>query len=287
MTDVRRGLARKIVIGTLTIVGAVLLVRWFDRKPGPLVPAAGTVARTAPAATTPAPPPPPPPPAFRVPAATAAKPARRLKPQPRAGVSPDPLPPQGRVPPAPSAIQALLPACCSEPRNGRQIDAIVLHSTEQPDAPHTGDLAKLTRYFAAAQKSSHVADNADGASVRLVADDRIAYHATYWNVSTVGIEQVGFSAFSRLAWMKRPAQLETTARWIAHWAGLYRIPIRRCVVAGLRYNPKSNRVIAGQIVQRGVCTHAQVDPHNRDDPGAGYPFDAVLARARAIVAATR
>jgi len=284
MTDVQRGLARKIAIGALTIVGAVLLVGWFDRKPGAVVPPGPTVAQTVPAPTAPASATPP---AFRVPATTPTKPTRRHKPQPRAGVSPDPLPPEGPVPPAPSAIQALLPACCSEPRNGRQIDAIVLHSTEQPDAPHTGDLAKLTRYFASTQKSSHVADNADGASVRLVADDRIAYHATYWNVSTVGIEQVGFSTFSTRTWMKRPAQLETTARWIAHWAGLYRIPIRRCVVAGLRYNPKINRVIAGQIVQRGVCTHAQVDPRNRDDPGARYPFDAVLARARAIVAATR
>lgn len=285
MTDVQRRLARKIAIGALAVVGAVLLVTWFDRKPGSdrtrgaVPPAAATTPSTPAAPRTP--------PAFRVPAAPPPKPRRPHKPQPRAQVSPDPLPSQGPVPPAPVAIHALLPGtCCSEPRNGRQVDAIVLHSTEQPDEPGTSDLAKLTRYFAATQKSSHVADNADGTSVRLVADDRIAYHATYWNISTVGIEQVGFSAFSARAWLKRPAQLETTARWVAHWAGLYRIPIRRCVVTGLRYS-RRKRVIAGQIARRGVCTHAQVDPRNRDDPGAGYPLDAVLARARAIVAATR
>jgi N-acetyl-anhydromuramyl-L-alanine amidase AmpD len=53
------------------------------------------------------------------------------------------------------------------------------------------------------------------------------------------------------------------------------------VVAGLRYN-RNDRVVAGTIVKRGVCSHAELDPRNRDDPGPRYPWDYVLAKAREI-----
>ena len=211
-------------------------------------------------------------------------PRRPRKPPPKVGVSPDPLPPQGPVPPAPDAGDQHLPdRCCSEPRRGRRIDAIVLHTTETPDRPGFADLARLARYFVRARKSAHVANDGQGYSSRMVDDDRSAYHATYWNISTLGIEQVGHAAFGDEAWLARPVQLESTARWIAHWAARYRIPIRRCEVTGLRYN-RRRRVVAGVIVKRGICSHGQVDPRNRTDPGRDYPWDAVLERARAIVA---
>ncbi len=209
---------------------------------------------------------------------------RPRKPLPRAGVSPDPLPAATAVPPAPDAgDQRLPPDCCSEPRRGRRIDAIVLHTTESADAPGFGDLARLARYFVRVRKSSHVANDGQGYSSRMVDDDRSAYHSSYWNIATLGLEQVGYSAFGDEAWLARPVQLESTARWIAHWAARHRIPIRRCEVAGLRYN-RNRRVVAGVLTRRGVCSHAQLDPRNRDDPGTGYPWEAVLRRARTIVA---
>lgn len=234
----------------------------------------------------------PPPPPESVPTVTPApppprgsRPRRRTRPLPRAGVSPDPLPPQGAVPPAPAAGRQLLPpACCSEPRRGRQIDAIVLHTTEMADRPGFGDLARLARFFVGAHRSSHVANDGDGYSSRMVADGRIAYHASYWNISTLGLEQVGFAAFDLDDWRRRAVQLESTARWIAHWARAHRIPLRRCEVTGLRYN-RNRRVVAGQIVRRGVCSHAELDPRNRHDPGAAYPWEAVMHRAREIAAA--
>jgi N-acetyl-anhydromuramyl-L-alanine amidase AmpD len=289
--------SRRLRIAGVVIVAlalAVPLARWFDRKPGPVP----TVA-TAPATTTSAGPPPittPLPPS--VPGATTTTPApgitltnptrppRRQKPQPRAKTSPDPLPAQGSIPNAPSAFDVFLPGdCCSEPRGGRQIDAIVIHTTEQSNQKGNRDLALLANYFAKAGKSSHVANDQDGTSIRLVPDDRVAYHSTFWNVSSVGIEQMGFSATSRADWLRdHRAQLESTAHWIAYWAARYRIPIRHCEVAGLKYN-KNKRVVAGVLVKRGVCSHAQLDPVNRDDPGRGYPWDFVLGRARAIAAA--
>lgn len=206
---------------------------------------------------------------------------------PRAGISRDPLPPQGPVPKPPAARLRLLPlSCCSELRGRTQVDAIVIHTTERPDEPAYEDLDSLWRLFIRVHRSSHVANDAEGHSTRMVDDGRFAFHATYWNVSTLGLEQMGSASFTREEWLARPSQIDNTARWIAHWAGLYRIPIRRCQVTVLRYN-RNRRVIAGEIVRRGVCSHRQLDPLNRGDPGEGYPWERVLSRARAIVAATR
>jgi hypothetical protein len=212
---------------------------------------------------------------------------RTPRPFPRVAPSADPLPPEQPVPaPPPLALLTTLGDCCSESRQGRRIDAIVIHTTESADEPGDADLRRLYRFFLRRRLATHVADDATGTSIRLVPDALLAYHATYWNVSTVGIEQVGDDGFSRATWFARRPQLDTTARWVAYWARRYRIPIRRCVVDGIRYNRrKKGRVIAGRIVKRGVCSHAQLDPRNRKDPGRGYPWDYVLAKAREIARA--
>ncbi len=207
---------------------------------------------------------------------------RPPRPLPRARPSADPPGPARPVPAPPApAFEVLLGDCCSEPRGGLPVDAIVLHATELPDEPGTRDLRRLARFFARSALATHVANDAAGNSSRMVGDDRLAYHATYWNPTTVGIEQMGYSSRTQAQWRERRTQLESTARWVAYWARTYRIPIRRCEVAGLRYN-KRKRVVAGDIVKRGVCSHSQLDPRNRDDPGPSYPWVHVLARARAV-----
>lgn len=199
---------------------------------------------------------------------------------PRVKPSSDPPAPELPVPPMPEAVVTdFLGECCSEARAGAPIDAIVLHTTEFRDRRGAADLLRLARFFRGADVGAHVGNDARGNSIRLVPDAWMVYHATYWNVGTLGIEQTGFASFSRRDWLERPAQFESTARWIAHWARQYRIPIRRCRLAGIRYN-RNKRVVAGRIVRRGVCSHAQVDPRNRDDPGRGYPWDYVLGLAR-------
>jgi len=180
-------------------------------------------------------------------------------------------------------LAASLGDCCSEPRGGLPVDAIVLHATELPNEPGIRDLRRLASFFARSALATQVANDAAGNSSRMVADDRLVYHATYWNPTTVGIEQMGYSSYTREQWTDRRPQLDSTARWVAYWARSYRIPIRRCVVSGIRYS-KRKRVVAGEIVKRGVCSHAQLDPRNRDDPGPGYPWGYVLAKAREIAA---
>jgi hypothetical protein len=206
-----------------------------------------------------------------------------VKTLPRMRPSLDPLAPEGPVPREPAtSVLAPLGKCCSEPRGPAPVDAIVVHVTESPDRPGTADLTKLARFLAAKGLAAHVADDAEGNSSRMVADDRLAYHVTYWNLGTVGIEQVAYADITRKQWLsERRPQLDATAGWIAYWARTFRIPIQRCQVTGLRYN-KRKRVVAGTLVRRGVCSHAELDPRNRDDPGAGYPWQYVLAKAREI-----
>ncbi|MGI8593052.1 MAG: N-acetylmuramoyl-L-alanine amidase [Solirubrobacteraceae bacterium] len=224
-------------------------------------------------------------PLAELPAESERRSRRPARPLPRARPSADRPAPPGPVPAPPAlAFQASLGDCCSEPRGGLPVDAIVLHATELPNEPGIRDLRRLARFFAKSSLATQAANDAAGNSSRMVADDRLAYHATYWNTTTVGIEQMGYSSFTSLQWTARRAQLESTARWVAYWARSYRIPIRRCQVAGIRYNTRK-RVVAGEIVKRGVCSHAQLDPRNRDDPGPGYPWRFVLARARAVAGA--
>ena len=212
---------------------------------------------------------------------------RGPRPFPRVRPSSDPLPPRGPVPAPPElALLTTLGECCSDSRRGARIDAIVIHTTDSADEPGDADLRRLFRFFLRTGLATHVANDAEGNSIRLVPDALLAYHATYWNVSTVGIEQVGDDIFTRARWFTRRPQLDTTARWIAYWARRYRVPIRRCVVSGIGYNRRrKGRVIAGRIDRRGVCSHAQLDPRNRKDPGRGYPWDYVLAKAREIARA--
>ena len=262
----RTGLALAVVIVALAGCGGGDESYWSDTTPG-----------AAPATTAPAP-------GSRLqgdagplPPVDEKAPVKTL---PRVPPSTEPLAAPKPVPGEPAtSVLAPLGDCCSEPRGAYPIDAIVIHVTESPDRPGTADLSKLARFLAGRGLAAHAADDAEGNSARMVADDRLAYHATYWNRGTVAIEQVAYATLTRGQWLKeRRPQLDTTAAWIAHWARLYRIPIRRCQVAGLRYN-RRKRVIAGTIVKRGVCSHAELDPRNRDDPGPGYPWDYVLSKA--------
>lgn len=236
-------------------------------------PAPVATTPVAPALTTPA-----------VPAPGSPVPSARY---PRAQPSNDALAPRGPAPPEPaSSLAANLSRCCSEPRGRSPIDAIVIHVTETDDRPGTGDLGRLARLLRRKGLATQAADDAEGNSVRLVPDFRLAYHATYWNATTVGVEQVAYATLNRADWLlRRRRQLDATAAWVAHWARLYRIPIQRCAVSGLRYN-KRKRVVAGTMVRRGVCGHAQLDPRNRDDPGSRYPWDYVLSKAQEIASKT-
>jgi N-acetyl-anhydromuramyl-L-alanine amidase AmpD len=140
-------------------------------------------------------------------------------------------------------------------RNGVKPRVIVLHSTE---GNYEGSIAWLCNR--ASQASAHVVVASDGRATRLVEDNRKAWHVAADNAYTLGIEQEGYAG--QQAWPE--VQIEATARWIAYWARKYDIPITSSVSCG-------------------VCRHSDLGAAGggHHDPGRAYPFDRVLALARA------
>ena len=152
---------------------------------------------------------------------------------------------------------------------------IILHTTEGWDYswPRDRGLRAALSYFHANFRgvSVHVVTDRYGQSGRSVPDALKAYHARDDNTYSLGIEQIGYAAYTRAQWLARKPQLDAAAAWIAYWKAKYQIPIRRCVTTS-----------DGRVTVTGVCSHGQVEPRYRTDPGAGYPWDYVLTRARLL-----
>jgi hypothetical protein len=170
-------------------------------------------------------------------------------------------------------------------RDGARPSLIVLHTTTDSDGsrprftdrPGLRDLKRLGAWFDNPRSavSSHVANDAQGHDARYVKDARKAWTEVAFNSVSLSIEQIGTDAYSRGKWLtQRAAQLENTARWIAHWHRRFDIPIARAEVSG------------STVVRPGVATHAQLGSAGggHDDPGPGYPLGHVLKRARALAA---
>jgi N-acetyl-anhydromuramyl-L-alanine amidase AmpD len=158
-------------------------------------------------------------------------------------------------------------------RNGAKIKLIVLHDTESKDYPGSADLKGVGYWFnnPKAQASAHVCVDGEGRSAKYVGDGAKAWHCAAYNSESLGIEQIGYSTFTRAVWNRNDrAQLLKVAKYIAYWSKKYDIPIQH----GLG--------IKGEVVRPGVVTHADLGQAGggHSDPGPGYPFDAVLYAAR-------
>jgi N-acetyl-anhydromuramyl-L-alanine amidase AmpD len=155
--------------------------------------------------------------------------------------------------------------------NGAKIELIVIHDTESHNRPGTVDLAAIGNWFdnPASEASCHVCVDGDGSSAIYVDSIHKAWHVAHYNSAAVGIEQIGYSTEGARGWSAREPELLETARWIAHWSHMYRIPIR------------PGDAQWGGVQRSGVVTHRQLGVlgGNHDDPGPAYPFDYVLNAA--------
>ncbi len=148
-------------------------------------------------------------------------------------------------------------------RNGLKPRLIVLHTTEGHNRPGLGDLRGLVSYFdnPRNQVSSHVANDAEGNDARIVPDERKAFTQAAFNSIALSIEQIGFASQTQFP----QAQLENTARWIAHWSSKWGIPIRHSTTSG-------------------VCQHRDLGSAGGGhvDCGPNYPLGRVLSMARSM-----
>lgn len=157
-------------------------------------------------------------------------------------------------------------------RNGARVQLIVLHDTEGANIKGVSDLKGLGDWFdkPAAQASAHVGVDAEGHSARFVDDASKAWHVAFYNSVSLGVEQVGFA--TQRSWPN--AQVEEVARWIARWADLHNIPIRKGKVSS-----------DGRVLRSGVVLHSQLGSlgGGHHDPGKHYPFKQVLRLARGFL----
>jgi N-acetyl-anhydromuramyl-L-alanine amidase AmpD len=138
-------------------------------------------------------------------------------------------------------------------RNGRNVSAVAVHSTESQDRPGTtADLVAIRNWFdnPASQASSHIGIDGAGNTELWVHSDKKAWTILDLNSVTCNIEFIARAAQSTSEWEE--AQIKQGARWAAYWCVRYGLP-----------------------AQRGIITHKQLTDAgfgSHTDPGAGFPM---------------
>lgn len=137
------------------------------------------------------------------------------------------------------------------------IDSIVIHTTE-------GSYSGAISWFQNpnAQVSAHYVISPEGAITQMVKDEDIAWHATYYNSRSIGIECAGYSAQASTWTPQLLASLKQLVAWLCK---KYNIPVVH--PSGNAYDYPNNTFDAP-----GLVAHAQVQPWNRTDPGPYFPW---------------
>lgn len=99
-----------------------------------------------------------------------------------------------------------------------------------------------------------------------------AWHAAPANRVSVGYEQSGYARYTRSQWLVPDGlrQMDLLAQEIVR-DGIPQSGLRWLTTAQVQaiYNGRDTTTY-------GLCTHAQISPSTRTDPGAGYPKDVLL-----------
>ena len=150
-------------------------------------------------------------------------------------------------------------------RGGVKPRLIVLHITVSHNRPGLGDLDAILNFFSGnVGASSHIVNDREGHDARCVRDADKAWTQAAFNPQSLSIEQIEFEVKSRERWLKESrAQLDNTARWVAHWSKRYDIPLRESTV-------------------HGVCQHRDLGAAGGGhvDCSPDFPMDYVLNKAR-------
>lgn len=153
---------------------------------------------------------------------------------------------------------------------GSVIDSVVLHTTEV-SLEGTLDIFRSR----ASVVSSHFVIASNGDIYEMVDTTRRAWHATYYNDRSIGIEMVGF-ANQPSTWNEE--NLDALTDLLAWLVTAYpTIPLEH--PSGDAYDFGNN------YDQPGLVAHSQVQPWNKSDPGIYFPWNDVIEDTRAKIAA--
>ncbi len=157
----------------------------------------------------------------------------------------------------------------SSSRNGAKVIWLGVHTTEGMMR------ATALRDWTGWAGSSHAASDETGALLTpadgFVPYDRAAWTLRNGNPISENIAQCGWARWTRAEWLARPKLLDATARWLADRSKARGIPLVRLSAADIRAR------------KPGVIGHGDYSTATGDgthwDPGPGYPWDVVLAKA--------
>ena len=153
---------------------------------------------------------------------------------------------------------------------GVDVDSVIVHTTE-------GSLAGTLSWLqnSASGVSAHFVIAPDGELYQMVNSGNRAWHATYYNSRSIGVEMVGYAGQAS-TW--NDANLATLAQVLAWSAVQFDIPVQR--PAGDAYDYANDRFDAA-----GIIGHSQIQPWNKSDPGPFFPWQQVLNDTNAVIAA--
>lgn len=157
------------------------------------------------------------------------------------------------------------------PTNGRQIDLIVIHDMEAPEAQNTAE--NVASWFGgsnAPRASAHWCHDEDS-SVQCVHDKDVAWAAPGANHNGLHHEQSGYAAQVRDEWLDRSsdATMRNMAAKVAEECVAYNIPVVFVDAAAIRRG------------ERGITTHLEITRSgigsgNHWDPGYEFPMDVFI-----------
>lgn len=167
--------------------------------------------------------------------------------------------------------------------SGIPTQLLVLHSAECP--LQAGYAIALTEWF-----SATVNPGLPQASwqrfvdpihrVRAVPDELGAWHASEANPLSIGWEQAGYARYSREEWLTSDGlqQIDLLALDMAE------VAVRDGIPMVWLTNAQVDAITSGRDRKtKGFCTHRQIDPDTRTDPGNNYPFDVLTPKIRAYM----
>lgn len=152
----------------------------------------------------------------------------------------------------------------------------VLHTTENSDNTPPDNVAKWQQdpYN---ESSYNVLFGTNGRTVRSNDDDYSPWSSGMPG-NRLGLHgsAIGYASRSREQWLKYPNQLESIAQWLATNHTEYGIPLRELTVDEVRRRVPgvTTHAVYWQAIGKGQGLDT------RTDPGAGFPMDVVLKRAK-------
>ena len=166
-----------------------------------------------------------------------------------------------------AAAQPAKPAVIWDPspnfgsRSGTPIDSVVIHTTE---GSYSGAVSWLKNPTASA--SAHYVIKEDGSEISQLVDDADrAWHATYYNSRSIGIECAGFAG-----------QASTWTQGIL--PKLYDLVAYLCYTYNVQVVHPPGQAVSSTNTYNlpGLVGHYQVTPWNRTDPGAFFDWDLLV-----------